>query len=133
MILIDYGHEARELYSAAHSSGTLTTFAAHRSAGPESAAPAWLANPGEQDITAHVDFTGIRQAAELEGMETLALLDQTYFLFPFLPPAFEPQSAGRQFMTLIDPGGLGGRMKVLLLAKNVGRPTLQGCRMVRVT
>ena len=35
VILIDYGHEARELYSAAHASGTLTTFARHTMAGPE--------------------------------------------------------------------------------------------------
>ena len=35
IILIDYGHEARELYSATHSAGTLTTFARHRSGGPE--------------------------------------------------------------------------------------------------
>ena len=37
-------------------------------------------DPGEQDITAHVDFTSVRAAAEAEGMETIALLDQTYFL-----------------------------------------------------
>ena len=35
IILIDYGHEARELYSATHATGTLTTFAQHRSGGPE--------------------------------------------------------------------------------------------------
>src|SRR6185436_14387429 len=33
MILIDYGHEARELYSPTHSAGTLTSFSGHRSAG----------------------------------------------------------------------------------------------------
>ena len=38
IILIDYGHEARELYSATHSTGTLTTFARHRSGGPEAIA-----------------------------------------------------------------------------------------------
>ncbi|HEX7138723.1 MAG TPA: SAM-dependent methyltransferase, partial [Vicinamibacterales bacterium] len=84
MILIDYGHEARELYSVTHSSGTLTTFSGHRSAGPDANAPAWLASPGEQDITAHVDFTGIQQAAAEEGLETIALLDQTYFILGLL-------------------------------------------------
>jgi hypothetical protein len=38
MMAIDYGHEAAELYSVTHSAGTLTSFAHHRSAGPESAA-----------------------------------------------------------------------------------------------
>ena len=38
------------------------------------------ANPGEQDITAHVDFTSVRAAAEAEGLTTIAFLDQTYFV-----------------------------------------------------
>src|SRR5262249_31398759 len=50
-IVIDYGHTAGELYSVTHSSGTLTTFSGHHSSGPEAGLPAWLANPGEQDIT----------------------------------------------------------------------------------
>src|SRR6185436_13247722 len=56
IVLIDYGHEARELYSPTHSAGTLTAFARHQSSGPESApdAPAWLRHPGDQDLTAHV-------------------------------------------------------------------------------
>src|SRR5262249_48078791 len=65
LILIDYGHPARELYSVTHSSGTLTSFSAHTMAGPEAAEglPRWLAEPGEQDITAHVDFTSVQRAA----------------------------------------------------------------------
>ena len=48
VILIDYGHEASELYSATHSAGTLTTFSRHTMAGPESApdSPAWLDGAG---------------------------------------------------------------------------------------
>src|SRR5205814_5345440 len=82
VILIDYGHEARELYSAAYPSGTLTTFARHTMAGPESSpqSPPWLARPGEQDITAHVDFTSVRAAAEAAGLTKIGFLDQTYFL-----------------------------------------------------
>ena len=40
IILIDYGHEARDLYSASHAAGTLTSFAAHQMRGPESTAAA---------------------------------------------------------------------------------------------
>src|SRR6266699_1281667 len=36
IVVIDYGHEARELYSPTHASGTLTTFRSHQSAGPGS-------------------------------------------------------------------------------------------------
>jgi SAM-dependent MidA family methyltransferase len=135
MILIDYGHEARELYSPAHSAGTLTSFAGHRSAGVESspAAPAWLQEPGRRDITAQVDFTSVRAAAEAEGMTTIGFLDQTYFLMGLLEQLPDPQSAIRnpQLKTLIMPGGLGSTHKVLILGKGVGAPALKGCSFSR--
>jgi SAM-dependent MidA family methyltransferase len=152
MVLIDYGHEARELYSESHSAGTLTTFSGHRSAGPESApeSPAWLQSAGWQDITSHVDFTSIRAAAEAEGMQTIGFLDQTYFLMGVLTSLADPQSAirpstgsgrpelvegrNRQLKTLMLPGGLGSTHKVLILGKGVGVPPLAGCSYrVRVT
>jgi len=138
IVLIDYGHEARELYSPTHSAGTLTAFARHQSSGPESPpdAPAWLRHPGDQDLTAHVDFTSVRAAAEAEGLTTIAFLDQTYFLLGLLPSLMDPQSAIRnpQFKTLIIPGGIGSTHKVLILGKDVGTPALLGCSFkVRVT
>jgi SAM-dependent MidA family methyltransferase len=134
MILIDYGHAARELYSAAHSAGTLTTFAQHRSAGPESSRPGWLDEPGDRDITAHVDFTSVRAAAEAAGMTTIGFLDQTYFLLGLLPSIRNPQSAIPNLKTLVMPGGLGSTQKVLILGKNVGTPAVKGCSFkVRVT
>ena len=134
MILIDYGHEARELYSVNHSAGTLTTFSRHHGRGPEAAGTApWLAHPGEQDITAHVDFSSVKAAAEAAGMTTIALLDQTYFLLGLVADrrAFERPAA---LKTLIMPGGLGSTLKVLILGKNVGGPALKGCSFkVRMT
>jgi SAM-dependent MidA family methyltransferase len=88
VILIDYGHPARELYSAGHSGGTLTTFMRHTMAGPEVAGrPPWLEHPGEQDITAHVDFTAVQKAGAAGGLVSLGLLDQTYFLMGLLDTA----------------------------------------------
>ena len=138
IILIDYGHDARELYSATHSTGTLTTFANHRSGGPEGAqaTPAWLQQPGDQDLTAHVDFTSVRAAAEAEGLTTLGFLDQTYLLMGLLDGLRDPSSAirNRQFKTLMMPGGMGSTHKVLIFGKNVGTPALRGCSFrVRVT
>jgi len=143
IILIDYGHDARELYSASHSTGTLTTFSAHVSAGAESDAPPWLLDAGRRDITAHVDFTSVRAAAEAEGMLTIGFLDQTYFLMGLLPlldhppPSAVPSTGAwsseradgrnRQLKTLLLPGGLGSTHKVLILGKNVGAPALLGC------
>jgi SAM-dependent MidA family methyltransferase len=136
IILVDYGHEARDLYSVSHSGGTLTTFSRHQaSSGTDEA---WLQDPGSQDITAHVDFTSICEAAEAEGATVLGLLDQTYFLMGLLtagragadaiPGVFA--SGDRQerlaLKTLLMPGGLGSTMKVLILGKGVGKPALAG-------
>jgi SAM-dependent MidA family methyltransferase len=138
LILIDYGHEARELYSVAHSAGTLTTFARHvaAGAGPSEVCPPWLLQPGEQDITAHVDFTAVRAAAEAEGLVTLGFLDQTYFLMGLhgMGSLFESLRKRLALKTLLMPGGLGSTMKVLILGKGVGTPALRGCSYrMRVT
>jgi len=138
LILIDYGHPAAELYSVGHSSGTLTTFSRHTMAGPERTPerPAWLEHPGEQDITAHVDFTGVQRAAERAGATALALLDQTYFLLGLGAAEIDGADLKTRLAlkTLLMPGGLGSTLKVLILGKNVGTPTLLGCSFrVRVT
>jgi SAM-dependent MidA family methyltransferase len=138
IVLIDYGHDANELYSVTHSGGTLTTFTRHTAAGPERAAavPAWLEDAGERDITAHVDFTSVRIAAEAEGMTTLGFLDQTYFLMGLGAVTADAGDLKRRLAlkTLLMPGGLGSTHKVLILGKGVGTPKLAGCSFrVRVT
>jgi SAM-dependent MidA family methyltransferase len=138
LILIDYGHEAGELYSETHAAGTLTTFSRHvaADAGPAAACPPWLLQPGEQDITAHVDFTTVRAAAEAEGLATLGFLDQTYFLMGLyrMSPQLESLKKRLALKTLMMPGGLGSTMKVLVLGKGVGTPALRGCSYrMRVT
>ena len=136
LLLVDYGHEARELYSTAHAAGTLTTYRRHVSESPD-AGPAWLADPGGRDITSHVDLTGARLAAEAAGLTTLGILDQTYFLLALglhpdagkQAPESSPADASRRRLalkTLLLPGGLGSTQKVMIFGKNVGRPTLQG-------
>ena len=118
-------------------------------AGPEG--PSWLRQPGQQDITAHVDFTSVRMAAEAAGLTTIALLDQTYFLLGILGSLGSLGSEGsggsggslgslgslqsaRALRTLIMPGGLGSTHKVLILGKGVGAPALIGCSFrVRMT
>ena len=98
LVLIDYGHEARELYSPTHASGTLTCYRRHRAAvaGDNGAAAPWLAEPGACDITAHVDLTAVRAAAEEAGLQTLAVLDQTYFLLALADLGGRGESASDQ-------------------------------------
>jgi SAM-dependent MidA family methyltransferase len=134
IILVDYGHQARELYSATHASGTLTTFAGHTMAGPETMTPAWLERAGDQDLTAHVDFTSVRSAAEREGLVTLGFLDQTYFVLGLVHDQLERVTERLALKTLMMPGGLGSTHKVLILGKGVGQPLLRGCSFAqRVT
>ena len=138
VIVIDYGHDARELYSVTHAAGTLTTYSGHRSIGPESVASVapWLDSPGERDITSHVDFTSVRAAAESEGLQTLGFLDQTYFLMGLLDSLGCPVNLANRLAlkTLIMPGGLGSTQKVLIFGKGVRTPTLRGCSYrMRVT
>jgi len=128
IILIDYGHEARDLYSASHAQGTLTTFSGHRTGAAQGSGPAWLEHAGEQDITAHVDFTSVRDAGEAAGLTTIAFLDQTYFLLGIVS-AWNGQALAdraRALKTLLVPGGLGSTHKVLILGKGVGAPALVG-------
>lgn len=127
MLLIDYGHEATHLYAEPRTSGTLTTYRRHQQSDADSTS--WLDAPGQQDITAHVDFTSIRTAAESQGCDTLALMDQTYFLMALASPRLEhlDHRERQAFKTLVLPGGLGSTMKVLVLGKGVGRPALLGC------
>ncbi len=127
MILIDYGHEAAHLYGEPRTAGTLTTYMQHQQS--DAGSSAWLDAPGEQDITAHVDFTSIRAAAESQGCVAHALMDQTYFLMALAGPRLESfdDSERHAFKSLVMPGGLGSTMKVLVLSKGLGTPTLSGC------
>jgi SAM-dependent MidA family methyltransferase len=139
LVIIDYGHEAEELYSGSHATGTLAGFRAHRASAELSE---WLDAPGEHDLTAHVDLTSVRRAAEDAGLETIGVLDQTYFLLGLgiadtLAEANESRVNLKQRLaakTLLLPGGLGSTHKVMIFGRGVGRPALRGCSYrVRVT
>jgi SAM-dependent MidA family methyltransferase len=134
LVLIDYGHKASELYSATHAAGTLTTYHRHVVRTNEThLTPSWLLDPGTLDITAHVDLTAVRRAAEDVGLDTLAVLDQTYFLLglgaaAWPEPANPVEAIKRRLAlkTLLIPGGLGSSHKVMIFGKNVGTPQLRG-------
>jgi SAM-dependent MidA family methyltransferase len=136
LLLIDYGHEAGDLYSAARATGTRMSFRRHVSNGSEAGSQAgWLVDPGGCDITAHVDLTSVRDAAEAEGCRTLGMLDQMYFLLGLglgdeaARDSGDPVADLRRRLalkTLMFPGGLGSTHKVLIAGKAVGSPPLRG-------
>ncbi len=137
LVLIDYGHDAADLYSARHAAGTLATFQRHQmdTRDPASSAtPPWLVEPGSRDLTTHVDFTGLRLAAGQSGLALLGMADQMHFLLGIATAAGVLDDLARParvrdrlaFKTLMVPGGLGTTHSVLVFGKGVGRPDLMG-------
>ena len=114
----DYGFARPEFYQPERRAGTLRTFSNHR------AAENPFANPGEIDITAHVDFTAVAEAAIRLGCQPLGFQNQGAWLTHvgrewLLEQEGAPApSALRQFQTLTHPAHLGGCFHVLELGWN---------------
>jgi SAM-dependent MidA family methyltransferase len=124
IIAIDYGYTRQEQLAGRHR-GTLTAIRQHSvSASPYEA-------PGEQDITAHVNFTALAAAAEQNGLQTQPLLTQSQFLMGIgeknqFADAFEecrlPQERTKvalQLKHLVTPAGMGENFHVLAGSKGV--------------
>jgi SAM-dependent MidA family methyltransferase len=124
VIAIDYGYTRGELLAGRHR-GTVMAYRQHSvSESPYDA-------PGEQDITAHVNFTALAAGAEQEGMLVQPLVTQSQFLLGIgeqnqFADAFEecrlPQERAKvalQLKHLITPAGMGETFHVLVASKGV--------------
>jgi SAM-dependent MidA family methyltransferase len=132
-ILIDYGYAARELYQAHRLQGTIRGYFEH------SVTDDPFRRIGNQDLTAHVDFTALQRAGESAGMVPAGLTTQGAFLASldlgeFLLRLQQEEgatvadylSAQSVMRRLIDPGGMG-RFGVLMMAKDAPvEPPLAG-------
>jgi len=126
LLAIDYGYTRDEQLAGRHRD-TLMTFREH-SAGTDP-----YEAPGEQDITAHVNFTALRAAGEAAGLEPLGLVTQSQFLLGIgeaneFADAFEdtrpPQERAKvalQLKHLITPAGMGETFHVLTLARGIAK------------
>ena len=124
LIAIDYGY-TREQQLAGRHLDTLLTYRQH-SAGPNP-----YEAPGEQDITAHVNFSALAATAQEGGMRPHKLLTQSQFLMGIgegtqFADAFEecrlPQERAKvalQLKHLITPEGMGETFQVLVASKGV--------------
>lgn len=125
-VVIDYGY-TREQQLAGRHRDTLMTYRRHRAnVSPYEA-------PGEQDITAHVNFTALLSAVQENGLEPVALLTQSQFLMGIaeesqFADAFRdcelPQERAKvalQLKHLISPEGMGETFQVLLTSRDVPR------------
>jgi SAM-dependent MidA family methyltransferase len=118
LLAIDYGLTAGEMFSPARTGGTLRAYFRHH------ATDDLLANPGEQDLTAHVNFSAIQKTGEDAGLTTEFFGSQAKFLVEILAAAEKNNSLGkwtpgrtRQFQTLTHPEHLGRTFRVLVQAR----------------
>ncbi|MGD9894495.1 MAG: class I SAM-dependent methyltransferase [Dehalococcoidia bacterium] len=127
VLTFDYGYPAAQMYASWRTQGTLMAFYRH------SISHDPLAHPGEQDLTAHVDFTTLALSGCAHGLEPIGFTSQREFLTAL--GLHEAVAAGlpleeilarrRAVLTLTDPAGLG-RVRVLAQAKGVDGTGLTG-------
>jgi len=134
VLTIDYGYLAKELYGPHRREGTLLCYYQHRSS----------VNPyerlGEQDMTSHVNFSGLIQKGEELGLHLTGFAPQYRFLLA-LGILQEMESLGRDLSEmdalrmrlslkhLIEPErGMGEVFKVLIQHKGMDQPPLDGLR-----
>ena len=124
IVVVDYGYTRGEQLAGRHR-GTLKAIRQHSvSANPYEA-------PGEQDITADVNFTALAAAAEGRGMKAQKLVTQSQFLMGIgeanqFGDAFEdcrlPQERAKvalQLKHLVTPAGMGESFHVLVGSKGI--------------
>jgi len=119
LLTFDYGLPAEDLLSPSRSRGTVRAYRQHH------VSDAVLDRPGEQDLTAHVNFSALQAAGEEVGLKTEALGFQGDFLVRILgaiermPGAFPPWTAARrrQLGTLVHPDHYGRAFRVLVQSR----------------
>lgn len=140
VLTIDYGDLAERLYTRSRPRGTLLTYRRHQ------ASEDFFAAPGEQDLTAHVNFSALIDSGRETGLEFTGLTTQEKFLMAlgeesqFSDLYDEGQSeveklqARLKLKRLIFPGepdgtsGMGTIFKVLVQHRDVDTPRLTGLK-----
>jgi len=124
IIAVDYGYTRQEQLAGRHR-GTIAAYRQHSvSTNPYEA-------PGEQDITAHVNFTALAAAAEAQGMQAQLLVTQSQFLmgigehnqfadvFEDCQLSQERAKVALQLKHLVTPAGMGETFHVLIASKGI--------------
>jgi SAM-dependent MidA family methyltransferase len=122
LLMIDYGYTRNEQLAGRHR-GTLMAYRHHSASSDPYQAP------GEQDLTAHVNFTALAAACEQAGMRVEKLLTQSQFLMGIgemnqFADVFEdcrvPEERAKvalQLKHLVTPVGMGENFQVLIASR----------------
>ena len=132
IVTIDYGFEARKLFHPRiRRFGTAAAYSAQR------VSRDLLADPGEQDLTAHINFSDLRRAGEREGATTLFFDSLARFLLTLgitehelFRPVHELEAASAEegirlleardeARRLVLPDGIGEDLRVLVQVKGL--------------
>ncbi|MBD08038.1 MAG: SAM-dependent methyltransferase [Gammaproteobacteria bacterium] len=127
ILTIDYGLTEREYYHEQRNSGTLACYFRHRMNHDPFL---W---PGLQDISTWVDFSACARAAKEAGLSVAGYTTQGQFLvnsgaigkLDFTDSADAIQAA-QSLKTLVLPGEMGERFKIMLLSRNLHLAPLPG-------
>jgi SAM-dependent MidA family methyltransferase len=132
LLTIDYGFPQEKLFDVrVRRFGTAVAFHRHRLSRD------LMANPGEQDLTAHINFTDLQRAGESRGWRTAGFLRQARFLLengaaehPLLAPRESVEPASTEGAVelaamrdsarrLLLPDGIGDEMRVLIQVREI--------------
>ena len=124
VLTIDYGYIKNRYYNPRRERGTLQCYTRHHRHNDP------YINIGQQDITAHVDFTALEKNGDRQGLQKIGLTQQGLFLMALglgeriadLSQSNQPLSTilkrRDSLHQLLDPMGLGG-FHVLVQAKGL--------------
>ena len=128
ILIIDYGFPRQEYYHPQRAAGTLMCHHRHQAhADP-------FSRPGDEDLTAHVDFSALAEAGVAAGLELLGYTSQAQFLVNCgitevldeanVESALHYAPLAAQAQKLLSPAEMGELFKVLALGRGVPRPLL---------
>ncbi|MSQ21716.1 MAG: SAM-dependent methyltransferase [Dehalococcoidia bacterium] len=131
VLTVDYGYEAQDLYSRHRFPGTLRCYYRHTLASSP------YVRVGEQDITAHVDFTAVASLGARYGLASQPLQTQAVFLNNLGMQSFQrrlatsglgqrQRDANRMAMLDLARAGGMGDFKVLVQSKNIAASAIFG-------
>lgn len=131
MLFPDYGFNRAEYYHPQRHQGTLKVHYRHHSLDD----PFFL--PGLADITAHVDFSAVAQAAATAGLDLVGYAAQGRFLLDagllelmagMTPGSPDYLRAAQAVQKLVQPHEMGELFKVMVLGRGVEPPS--ACRRI---
>jgi len=132
VLTIDYGYTARDYYSEDRNRGTLMCYYRHELVEDP------LANVGEEDITAHVNFSAVMKWGEDAGLGTIGFCGQGAYLISLGIDGEIKRLASEseeylfelaRIKKLILPQGMGESHQVMIQYKGKDRPELKGFKL----